>query len=117
MGKSRSNRRAPVANAQRQRPPPAQRVRLPPPRTQLLTSYGLTSYGRPIRRTADAQRGNDPQPRPAVHGGRQHPNRADREARRPFCPPRVARLEAEPSLSEQRAETDPKCVAVFEGRD
>jgi hypothetical protein len=52
------------------------------------------------RRTADAQRGNAPQPRPAVHGGRQHPNGAGREARPccPFWPPRAARPEAEPSL-------------------
>ena len=42
----------------------------------------------PARRTADAhQRSNALQPRPPVHGGRQHPNRSDREARpRTFCP-------------------------------
>ena len=32
-----------------------------------------------VRRTADAQRGNAPQPPRAVRGGRQHPSRADRE--------------------------------------
>ena len=74
------------------------------PCTGVWNVPGLWPTNPPCAARPDAhQRGNAPPPRPAALGGRQPPNRVDRDARsRPFCPHRATRPEVAPRLGEQR---------------